>query len=398
MKKSPNHKFKSTTQPATLLVLDRGHDAIAPLLHEFSYQAMVYDVLEFKGNTFEYQSKTGEKRSLILDEHDDLWPQLRHLHLTDAYEIIQKQMQACKDMEREINDAKQSGDLRSIGDKITLYEKLKAQCSDYLEISDRLFRSLTTHPPMMTLCEAEQELATDKHNQSGIDVNMVVLKAKVKMLLKDQKIPMESKIRLVMVYIVTQGAQDKDELCTDAGISEDLRLPIDVISRMYPPATTKRVEQQKPRFQNPIMRLLTNTAKTTNEQVSAPVIRFVPNLQSILEQLIDDKLSETEYPFVEGSKPEISKPEQADAQNQQGKNKKFSRAVVPTWQLGVPTPKSSEPDRGPRIFVFVIGGASYSELRVTYRVGQKRERDIILATPTLLRPRDYVQGIAELDK
>ncbi len=46
-------QFKQTSNPATLLVLDRGHDAVSALLHEFSYQAMIMDVLDGKGNTLE---------------------------------------------------------------------------------------------------------------------------------------------------------------------------------------------------------------------------------------------------------------------------------------------------------------------------------------------------------
>lgn len=36
-----------------LLVIDRSYDFIAPLIHEFTYQAMAYDLLNIKNDSFE---------------------------------------------------------------------------------------------------------------------------------------------------------------------------------------------------------------------------------------------------------------------------------------------------------------------------------------------------------
>ena len=36
----------------SLLIIDRSYDLIAPLVHEFTYQAMVYDLLEVKNDTY----------------------------------------------------------------------------------------------------------------------------------------------------------------------------------------------------------------------------------------------------------------------------------------------------------------------------------------------------------
>ena len=48
----------------TLLVVDRAVDVSAPLLHEFSFQAMLYDVLEVQGDNRVDYGEGEEKRQV----------------------------------------------------------------------------------------------------------------------------------------------------------------------------------------------------------------------------------------------------------------------------------------------------------------------------------------------
>ena len=52
-----------------LVIIDRGYDPVAPYLHELTYQAMVYDLLETNADTAELNGKP-----VLLDEDDDpIW-------------------------------------------------------------------------------------------------------------------------------------------------------------------------------------------------------------------------------------------------------------------------------------------------------------------------------------
>lgn len=57
--------------------LGRGCDAVAPIIHEWTYEAMAYDLLNLTSNIFRYESETAggktESKEHILDERDELW-------------------------------------------------------------------------------------------------------------------------------------------------------------------------------------------------------------------------------------------------------------------------------------------------------------------------------------
>ena len=67
------------------IICDRTCDLVAPLLHEFTYQAMCQDLLPIHhGNR--YDVKGG--RTVALDEQDSLWVHLRHTHIAECSKTI----------------------------------------------------------------------------------------------------------------------------------------------------------------------------------------------------------------------------------------------------------------------------------------------------------------------
>ena len=70
------------------IVRCRGCDAVAPIIHEWTYEAMAYDLLGLKGSTFKYESMTAggktETKEHILDERDELWVSARILMHTSS--------------------------------------------------------------------------------------------------------------------------------------------------------------------------------------------------------------------------------------------------------------------------------------------------------------------------
>ena len=67
-----------------LLVLDRSFDTITPLMHEYTYQTMVMDLLDVENGLITYTATTGrgtEEKQALLGENDVLWSEMKYSHI-----------------------------------------------------------------------------------------------------------------------------------------------------------------------------------------------------------------------------------------------------------------------------------------------------------------------------
>ena len=78
-----------------MYITDRSMDLYAPIIHEFTYQAMAYDLLPIKEGlrvTYKTTVKAGgpnqEEKGLEIGEQDKIWVENRHRHMKDTIEKL----------------------------------------------------------------------------------------------------------------------------------------------------------------------------------------------------------------------------------------------------------------------------------------------------------------------
>ena len=81
----------STRPRGSLIIIDRSIDLFAPIIHEFTYQAMVHDLLSLSDGDrtfYKVRDANGDTRNVEISEKDSIWVVNRHLHMKDLIDKL----------------------------------------------------------------------------------------------------------------------------------------------------------------------------------------------------------------------------------------------------------------------------------------------------------------------
>jgi len=87
--------------PIKIVILDRSFDPLTPVLHDYYYQSMLYELLDAKGDVVDYEDDddSGEKvkKQAVLGEDDDLWSKYKYQFIGEAMSNISREFEGFVD-------------------------------------------------------------------------------------------------------------------------------------------------------------------------------------------------------------------------------------------------------------------------------------------------------------
>lgn len=413
----PNFPQKETCE---LLILDRSVDQIAPVIHEWTYDAMCHDLLDMDGNKYvhEVPSKTGgdpERKEVLLEDNDPVWLEIRHIHIADASERLsdkfttfQSKNKAAKLQQsaREGNELS-TRDLQKMVQALPQYTEQMEKISLHVEIAGKINR-IIREMGLRDLGQLEQDLVFGDAGAKDV----------INFLRTNQDTTPENKLRLLMIYAFVYPEKFEGDKATKlmqlAKLShEDMK----VVNNMRLLGGSSDSKKTTGSFS-----LKFNNAKTKQaarkdregEEETWQLFRFFPVLEELIENLNKGQLPKKEYSCMNEPGPIPEPGSQRRTQSTSERSSANPHSIrsrrTANWGRARHSDDGYSSDSilrgastdykkmGQRIFVFMIGGATRSELRVCYKMTTKLKREVILGTTSIQEPPQYIKKLKLLSE
>lgn len=404
----PNFPQKETCE---LLILDRSVDQIAPVIHEWTYDAICHDLLEMNGNKLVLEvthklSGQPERKEILLEDTDPLWLEIRHLHVAEASERLHDKMTnfALKNKAAQLSQASRNGadlstrDLQKMVQALPQYAEQVEKLSLHVEIAGKI-NKIIRDMGLRELGQLEQDIV---FGDAGTKEVITFLRA-------NQDASVENKLRLLMIYASVHPDKfegDKaSKLMQLAKLSaEDMK----AVKNMKLLAGSSNTQEKSSgsfllTFDGQRKKVAVRKDRTSDEEEAWALSKFYPLLEELIEEIDKGELSKTDYQII--NEPSRSIKERRKSEGTIVTTTTAPRSVrsrrTATWARQQHSDDGSGDSVlghssgdfkmvGSRIFIFLIGGATRSEIRACHKLTTKLKREIILGSTSIDDPPQYI--------
>lgn len=380
----------SSRPPSVLVITDRSMDLMAPLVHEFTYQAMAHDLLPIDERekvlyhmTINEGTPLQEEKDMELQDNDKVWVDNRHRHMKDTIDKLMGDFQKFLDKNPHFakEGAESSTNLNVIRDMLAglpQFQEMKEIYSLHLTMAQECMNRFQ-HNKLPDIASVEQTLATGLDEDYRRPRNVL---EEVVRLLDDDAISPSDRLRLIIIYVLYRDGlilEDIKRLLAHASLPPrdgDIVTNLELLGAR-PLRGLKEARTPPPPLFPP-----ENKNGPVNEEYA--LSRFEPVLKRLLEDLCKGTLDQSTFPYV--NPPADPNEELIAAQGGS------LRAGRPNWAAAGRRP----PENRQRVFVYMAGGATYSESRSCYDVSSRLGRDIFLITSHMLTPALFLRQVSDL--
>jgi len=384
--KTDMSQFNHSDKRGVLLIVDRTQDPVAPVLHEITYQAMIKDLLPGENKYISLGEPAGgtEKKEAdsqrFVYEEDPMWNDFKHLNLATLLKKIEtkfKSFKATNKIAKVMLDQKEKDLLKNIRD-FPKYKKMTDSFNSHFAIKDKLVR-LYRALDLRKIGELEQTLVTGL-DKTGRSCKLKDLQTQLSDVLRDTNVGTDIKLRLLLIYIISQGGVKQEKLkglLKIANLSErDSAAIYNMESLGVRIKSGKKTTPKSPFYSDMLARAKILSSSTIVQS------RYDPLVATLLRKFDKLDLSLAHFPFWR--EQEDRRQIASTFGGRSSKKKDRARRVTR--------------NKKSKIIVFVIGGVCYSEIRECYLLSEELKRDIFIGSSHVMSPKEYINLLKGPDK
>mmetsp|Transcript_87693 Transcript_87693/g.174037 ORF Transcript_87693/g.174037 Transcript_87693/m.174037 type:complete len:569 (+) Transcript_87693:119-1825(+) len=343
---------------SVMLIVDRRSDPVSPLLNQWTYQAMLHELLSIDNNRIDMSKVPGirvELREIVMSAtQDKFFEEHRLSNFGDLGMSIKGYVEDFQNQTKSTTRVESVEEMQRFVDEYPEFRRLSGNVSKHVAVVHELSRIVEVNG-LLEASQLEQELACSesRHEHFRAVVDLIC----------GPSITHLERLRLVMLYALryehdSSIAQLKDHLHSQGVGLEQIRL-IDQILRYG----GSHVRGGDLFHKKSLFTQVKHTVANSIKGVQNVYTQHKTYLASTVESLCKGRLKESSYPFLEGCRCD-------------------------------PLPQ--------RLLVFVVGGTTYEEARDVAELnkpsdgGRERNWKIVLGGTTIHNSHSFLADLAQL--
>lgn len=357
--------FRKTDTPPILLIADRRDDPVTPLLTQWTYQAMVHELLGIRNGRVDLSSvpevRPELKEIVLSQEQDPFFKKNMYLNFGDLGQNAKDYVEQFASKQKGGLQLDSIADMKRFVEEYPEFRKLSGNVTKHVTLVGELSRQVGENS-LLDVSELEQSLACNDNHANDLKT--------IQQLIRSPNIPADNKLRIVAIYALRYMKHPSnstpmllDLLAVAGNLS---RHRIGLVSKLLAyhdslqPINVASAGGGIPDlFQSgtSLFSGATNRFKGL-KGVENVYTQHSPRLEATLQDLIKGRLREQLYPFVEGGGTTRDKPQD--------------------------------------IIVFMIGGATYEEAKMVAQINASTPGiRVVLGGTTVHNSHSFLEEVDE---
>lgn len=344
--------------PCQLLIVDRSVDMAAPLVHEYTYEAMAYDMLDgssldvdrnvltlgggshskqMSGGSHAAPARAGSRLSslmshaahqeenhqeALLSDADALWERLKHKHLKDVEEELGRLLDTMKsgapraardiDTKEMLDMLRKAPETKEVCEKLMIHMDVMHDIFEKMQtakINTGLEHLFTKERDRIGVGAIEQDVACGV-DKDGKEVKMSSLPDSLMRVFGELEVSSEAKLRLFMLYlacVANVSESVRGNLKSEARLADEDEQVLQnmVKSRLLEvPESQRHKVKERDCCHRGTKEQIARFKRNAKADGRFMLSRFEPRVKTLLEQLAANTLSEEDFPSAGEEGPE----------------------------------------------------------------------------------------------
>ncbi|XP_047348718.1 vacuolar protein sorting-associated protein 45 [Vespa velutina] len=292
-KESSSFEFRQESNPV-LLIVDRRDDPVTPLLNQWTYQAMVHELLTINNNRVNLshvKDISKELKEVVLSaEHDEFYANNLYLNFGEIGQTIKELMDVFQRKAKNQQKVESIEDMKNFVETYPLFKKMSGTVTKHVTVVGEL-SSLVSKHNLLEVSALEQELSCQNDHSAQLQ--------RVKKLINDEKVRELDAARLVMLYALHYENHANNQISVLLDLLKKRNISEKYVKLVHNVLEYSGINNRQNNLfdKESVVKITKKLFKELNG-VDNVYTQHTPLINEIIEDLIKGRLNTQTYPFL----------------------------------------------------------------------------------------------------